>query len=68
MFEMVLCSTNGLFLYILRDFFIFEHNCILFEFTLSPRQVIILVTRKHGRENKQRWKKAYLDMLIVSLV
>ena len=69
MLVMALCSTNGLSLYTTRFnfFFIFEHNCKFYEFILFPCQIIILLARpiegKQSRENTQRWKKAYLDML-----
>ena len=53
-------------------FFIFEHNCKFFEFILFRCQTIIIMTRpieeKLSRKNAQRWKKAYLDMLIVLVI
>ena len=68
----VLFSTNGFFILVLRVFnfsFIFDYNCIFYEFNLYPCQIITIMTRpinkRFCRKNAQRWKKAYLDMLIV---
>ena len=64
-FVTVLCSTNGLFIWILRllsFFFIFEHNCIFYEFILFSCRIFALLTNpikgNHSRKNSQRWKKA----------
>ena len=50
-------------------FFILAHNCIYYEFILFPCQIIILLTFQiegnYSRKSAQRWKKAYLDMLVV---
>ena len=68
----VLNSTIGFFILtlgVLIFFKIFGHNCMFYAFTFFPCRIIITFTgpieRKHGRENAQRWKKAYLDMLNV---
>ena len=49
--------------------FIFDHNCMFYEFNLFPCQFITLFTspikQSHFRENAECSKKAYLDMLIV---
>ena len=68
----VLYSTNGFFILVQGVFnfsFIFDYNCIFYEFILFPCQIITIMTRTINRrlcwKNAQRWKKAYLDMLIV---
>ena len=68
----VLCSTNGFFILVLRVFnfsFVFDHNCIFYETILFPCLIITLLTSRikgrHCRKKAQRWKKAYLDTLIV---
>ena len=53
-FVMVLRSTNGLFFFTTR----FHFFTTRFQ---SP------IEGKHNRENAQRWKKAYLEMLIFYL-
>ena len=65
-------STYGFFILVLPVFsfpFIFDHSCIFFEFILFPCRIIKLlksaIKGRHCRENAQRWKKAYQDMLIV---
>ena len=72
-----LYSTNGFFILVLRVFnfsfifFVFYQNCIFYEFFLFPCQNVTLLTspikEKHYSKNAQRWKEAYLDMLIVFL-
>ena len=62
MFVIVLCSINGLFLFIQRalKFFIFEHKCTFFEFILLPCQIIIIVespTEKNYRKRTSLGKK-----------
>ena len=73
--EMVLYSTNGFFVLILCVSIFkknFEHNCIFYEFIFFPcgftRILTCPIEGKHGRENAQRWKMAYLDMSIVSVI
>ena len=50
-------------------FYFFYQNCIFYEFFLFPCQNVTLLTSpikgKRYSENAQRWKEAYLDMLIV---
>ena len=59
----VLYSTDGFFVLILRifNFFIFEHNCLLYEFFRFPSRIITLLKRpiegKNSREKAQSWKK-----------
>ena len=66
----VLCSTNGLFVLILR-FFNFLCLCMIAyfmssndKFLTSPNEGI----KTHSRKNIQRWKKAYLNMSTVFVI
>ena len=58
---MVLCSINGLFLFIQRafKFFFFEHKCTFFEFILLPCQIILKVASptKEKFTNVHGWEK-----------
>ena len=60
----VLYSTDGFFVLILRIFnffFVFEHNCLLYEIFWFPSRIITLLKRpiegKNSREKTQSWKK-----------
>ena len=70
---MVLCSFNGLFLFIQRGFkfLIFENKCRFFEFILLPCQIILVVaspTEENYRRRTSLGKKEYMDMVTVLVI